>query len=428
MHKKKKDVVGGAEGWNAFSGGSFPNYFGEEGNTTAEESKPVSNNANLMDDNETVPTKVEVPKPETDLLGDVSPAPSKPAESIIDITMPTSSVEAPPPPKVDDFNTMQNMFSTMNVTSQPQPVNNNSMDFFAEEPKKEVVPPAPVVPANSAINFDLNMSGSNTSANNFATGFGLESSNVSAKAFATSAPGGKPLEVDFFNLPPKQEGPPAAFAKKPAEQPATTSQMENIFSGSSEKSVGKVADPLTDMSANDFMSSKPKEQEIVFPSSNIQPPPSASDFSTMQNLFQTSNPSTIQGMTQPQTSMMAPSSMGSAIGAPGTAPNESDFSTLQQMFQTNNYSNLNSSTSTAQVPQQKAPAADFFKNNTPATSNAPKPDVFATMGGGSNASSGFEFDMANFGTMQANGGKNPQGEVEFFGKPANSTGGGNNLI
>lgn len=28
MHKKKKDVVGGAEGWNAFSGGSFPNYFG----------------------------------------------------------------------------------------------------------------------------------------------------------------------------------------------------------------------------------------------------------------------------------------------------------------------------------------------------------------------------------------------------------------
>ena len=29
MQKKKKDVVGGAEGWNAFSGGSFPNYFGD---------------------------------------------------------------------------------------------------------------------------------------------------------------------------------------------------------------------------------------------------------------------------------------------------------------------------------------------------------------------------------------------------------------
>ena len=29
MQKKKKEVVGGAEGWNAFSGGNFPNYFGE---------------------------------------------------------------------------------------------------------------------------------------------------------------------------------------------------------------------------------------------------------------------------------------------------------------------------------------------------------------------------------------------------------------
>jgi len=26
--KKKEKVGGGAEGWNAFSGGSFPNYFG----------------------------------------------------------------------------------------------------------------------------------------------------------------------------------------------------------------------------------------------------------------------------------------------------------------------------------------------------------------------------------------------------------------
>jgi hypothetical protein len=30
MKKKNKDVVGGAAGWNAFAGGSFPNYFGDE--------------------------------------------------------------------------------------------------------------------------------------------------------------------------------------------------------------------------------------------------------------------------------------------------------------------------------------------------------------------------------------------------------------
>lgn len=154
------------------------------------------------------------------LLGDEPP---KPVESIIDVTMPSqiSSI-----PAQEDYNTMQNMFSTMNVNqAQPQPAS-SSMDFFAEEPKKDS--PAPVNPPNSAVVFDLNMSSSSTSQNNFATGFGLPSSNVDAKAFATSAPGNKPLEVDFFNLPPKQEVTTSAFSKKP--EPSSL-QMENILSG-----------------------------------------------------------------------------------------------------------------------------------------------------------------------------------------------------
>ena len=67
MQKKKKEVTGGAEGWNAFSGGSFPNYFGNE--APKEQAKPVPSpkKTNLLDEDEeetTVPTmKVEQPKP-----------------------------------------------------------------------------------------------------------------------------------------------------------------------------------------------------------------------------------------------------------------------------------------------------------------------------------------------------------------------------
>ena len=69
-------------------------------------------------------------------------------------------------PAQDDFNTMRNMFSTMNVNQPQQPA--SSVDFFADEPKKEAPPP------QSAINFDLNMSGStNPPPSNFSTGFGL---------------------------------------------------------------------------------------------------------------------------------------------------------------------------------------------------------------------------------------------------------------
>ena len=104
---------------------------------------------------------------------------------------------------------MRNMFSTMNV-NQPAPQPSNSVDFFASEPKKETPPP------QSAINFDLNLSSSNPPQSNFATGFALQSNNIDAKAFSTSAPGNKPLEVDFFNLPPKQEN-LNAFSKKQVE-------------------------------------------------------------------------------------------------------------------------------------------------------------------------------------------------------------------
>ena len=328
-----------------------------------------------MDDDDTnvpVPVKKEAPKAEVDLLGD---EPSKPpAESIIDINMP-SQIPSQIPPQ-DDFNTMRNMFSTMNV-NQPAPQQApSSVDFFAEEPKKEVPPP------QSAINFDLNLTGStNPPPSNFSTGLGLLSSNTNAKAFATSSPGNKPLEVDFFNLPPKQDANASMFSKKPAEQP--TSQMENIFSGQPEKPVqSQVSSPLTDLNVNDFMATKPKESEVQINQSNIQAPPSAGDFSTLQNFFQTSNPSTLQGMSMNQPSGI--SMGGSSIGAPGQVPNEGDFNTLQNMFQTTNYSNLSNNNPPSQIVEQKAPVAPIASSTNKSNTN-----VFATMGGGTSASSNF---------------------------------------
>jgi hypothetical protein len=123
---------------------------------------------------------------------------------------------------------MQNLFSTMKVNNQP-PSNNH--DFFSDEPKPEVSSPSKITPSNttSAPSFDFSLSG--PSQGNFATGFGFEPSAPSSKAFATSAPGSKPLEIDFFNLPSKEEPSNSAFSKKPSgEQPSPT-QMENIFSG-----------------------------------------------------------------------------------------------------------------------------------------------------------------------------------------------------
>ena len=151
---------------------------------------------------------------------------------------------------------MQNMFSTLNTSQPPPQQQPASMDFFADQPKKEVPPPAPV---SNPSNFDLNLLGSNPPQSNFATGFGLESSNVNAKAFATSAPGGKPLEMDFFNQPPKENVNMTAFSKKPAEQ-TNSAQMENLFSGQTSEKPAEthVNSPLTDMSLNDFMANKPK--------------------------------------------------------------------------------------------------------------------------------------------------------------------------
>lgn len=73
--------------------------------------------------------------------------------------------------------------------------------------------------------------------------------------------------------------------------------------------------------------------------------------------------------------------------------------------------------------EQKASVSN--PNPSPSKVNA---NVFATMGGGASAASNFEFDMQNFGTMQANQ-KNPQSNLDFFSKPAaNTSSGGGDLI
>ena len=178
--------------------------------------------ANLLEDDEKTETEAvkTEPKKEESLLGDFNEVETKPvsqpSDSILDFSEPT--VPQKQVPAADDFNTMQNMFSTVNVSSQPV---NNSVDMFASEPKKEE--------PSTISAFDFSMSSSNANANNFATGVNFEASEISSKQFATSSPGNKPLEVDFFNLPPKQESGIAAFAKKPAVEQKPSSQVENFF-------------------------------------------------------------------------------------------------------------------------------------------------------------------------------------------------------
>jgi hypothetical protein len=143
--------------------------------------------------------------------------------------------------------------------------------------------------------------------------------------------------------------------------------------------------------------------------SSIQP--QASDFNTMQNLFQTTsgisqgNPYSQIGIERTQKSGENLFVGGFDFSAPQNA-NENDFSTLQNMFKTTNYSNLNASQQSSQVSQPKVSNADFLKDN--------KPAAFATMSGG--ASGGFDFMMSSFGTMQANTGKGGQIDFNFMEK------------
>lgn len=90
------------------------------------------------------------------------------------------------------------------------------------------------------------------------------------------------------------------------------------------------------------------------------------------------------------------------------------------MFKTTNYSNLNASQQGSQISQQKASNTDFFKDN--------KPSAFATMSGG--VSGGFDFNMASFGTMQANNAKGGQIDFNFMEKKPSggASSGAGNLI
>lgn len=144
--------------------------------------------------------------------------------------------------------------------------------------------------------------------------------------------------------------------------------------------------------------------------SSIQP--QASDFNTMQNLFQTTsgisqgNPYSQIGIETTRKQVEDPFvGVGVFDLAPQNA-NENDFSTLQNMLKTTNYSNLNASQQSSQVSQPKVSNADFLKDN--------KPAAFATMSGG--ASGGFDFMMSSFGTMQANTGKGGQIDFNFMEK------------
>lgn len=232
-------------------------------------------------------------------------------------------------------------------------------------------------------------------------------SNIS---FATSAPGGSGFDFSAFSK------------KQPVQQQASSPTMENIYSGQSGKQASNVSNPLTDMSLNDFMSAKSKQNDFQFSQVNAGNNVNSNEFNTMQNFFQTNSGGNHQNILSSSTDQTSFTSANTFQAPFQTTPNENDFSTLQQMFQTSNYAPSNISISNPpqqpQQTQQQDPSDPFKKE---------KMDVFATMGGAKNPS--FEFDMSNFGTMQAGSSQN-QGGFDFFeSKPAaKSTSNQNNLI
>lgn len=52
MAKKKKEAAGEGGSWDAFSGGSFPNYFGEATPSAEKPAELPQKKANLLDDEE----------------------------------------------------------------------------------------------------------------------------------------------------------------------------------------------------------------------------------------------------------------------------------------------------------------------------------------------------------------------------------------
>lgn len=236
---------------------------------------------------------------------------------------------------------------------------------------------------------------------------------LNSKTFGTTAgAGSKGFDLNSldFSMPAKQE-PVNAFSKKsPQESPY--SPMDQVFATQSQTQA----------------QTQPTNSPVFTGSSNIN------DFNTMQLMLQTNsnfgNPAEFNfGQTQPQTQTQTqqpvqnqlPPQFGTNQQFQGNAE---DFGTsMLRMFQTNTPTqspplsqmslNINPPEPVVQKPAQPNPL-DLFSNS--------KPSSFATVSGGNFPPA---FDMASFGTMQAN---TKGADLDFFNakptKPANNSSAG----
>lgn len=228
VQKKKKEAASDGQDWNAFGGGSFPNYFGD---TAAEKPKPEVRKANLLDE-----TDDRSSTNASEISPKVSRVEPKQSESLFEFGQPTSPPKQPQP--TEEFGNMQEMFKGLNVAAPPT----SEIDFFAEEPKKEVKaePAKPssndlssLFPASSGFDF----SATSPSNGGFGTGFGLNAGGqVNSKSFATtnfSVSKQEPFDLSgglLGSQAAKQE--PTAFSKKASNvEPVSYNQMESIFTG-----------------------------------------------------------------------------------------------------------------------------------------------------------------------------------------------------
>jgi hypothetical protein len=266
------------------------------------------------------------------------------------------------------------------------------------KPQSKIVPPA----------FDFSQQSSGLAG--FGTGFGLEGVgqlNQNTKSFATMS-GGVNKGFDMgsldFSLTSNQE-PVNAFSKKTVQEGAY-GPMDQVFASQIPEGIAQGSAP------------------------NMNPGPNINDFNTMQHLFATNFGNAQDfNFAQPQTQSQIQQQKQESFGT-GQLPaqftstqqfqgNSEDFSTsMMRMFQSSSpqnpplsQMNLNVSSPVEPVVEKQVQPnpLDMFSNN--------KPSSFATLSGGNFQ---HNFDMANFGTMQANTKGNL--DLNFFdAKPAQKT-------
>ena len=191
MKKKNYKSTASSQDWDSFGGsdmGGFPNYFGENaskssGSTQSPKKPAAKQDFNLIDDDNSEEQATKVQKKAENFFDFAEQKQSSPKKSeSIDFFAQDNSKQTAVSPnheqlsnmmkkkdsKEEEFNTMQNLFATMNVQGPTNQVKQtSSLDFFNESQKPPQVQPPQVPPSNDI--FNVNMNDFNTMQQLFAT-------------------------------------------------------------------------------------------------------------------------------------------------------------------------------------------------------------------------------------------------------------------